>query len=178
MGDHHFHPGIERPSQAQRVAESLRVAALDGFFLAAMDDQRRTCFGQHAVEGIALGAGRVHAHGGRQPFYGARAVGDGLFQVIGRRCTIRMQGGHPLEARRKIPRQLGRPGIRHVKGRMLGMGVALAVVKALESKEHDLEAFRHRVAQVEQARDISLIDLARRIVGAAGIHVEQALGVM
>ena len=58
------------------------------------------------------------------------------------------------------------------------MGIALAVVKTLEGKKHDLEAFRHRVTQIKQTGDVGLIDLARRIMGAAGVHVEQALGVV
>lgn len=38
---------------------------------------------------------------------------------------------------------------------------------------------RHRVTQIKQTGDVGLIELsARRIMGAAGVHVEQALGVV
>ncbi len=106
MRHHDLDPGIERPAQAQRVAVGLRVAALDCLFLAAMDDQRRTGFGQHTIEGIALRIRRVHAHRRRQPFDGARAVGDGQAQFIGRPGSVRMQRGDPFEARREIAGQL------------------------------------------------------------------------
>jgi len=176
--DHHLDPGVERPTQAQRIAQGLRIAALDRLFLAAMHNQRRTAAGEHAVEGIAARVGRIHAHRRWQPFDGAGAAGNRRFQTVDRIGAIRMQGSDPFETRREILRQLCRPGIRHVESRMLRMRVAASVVKTLEGKEHDLEAGRHRIAQVEQAGDVGLIDLARRIVGAAGIHVEQALRVI
>jgi hypothetical protein len=175
--DDDAHAGVQRPAQAQRVAQVLAEAD-HRLLVAGMRDQRQAQARQPGVEAVAAWAGRIDVLRRWQPFDGACPARYGGVEPVQRAWIVGVHRGHPFEVRCVLGRQCGQVLVAGVVGRHLAHRHARVVARPVEGEEHGLEARGHGPALRQQALDEAQVDAPGPVVDARGIDVDLAAHVL